>query len=192
MIKARVSSVASAARKGTKFASVLPAGTEITRQGATNDFKKGRIMVVKPVARAYILSGRMMLTLLVGEWLMRKKWPMIILMVTGMTLHALAFFGMFSELDKVAGSSGVTVVVSSPTPLSWTMVALTVICWGLSILAMLTRVHSQLLWMTLRTFDPWAPWIEEFKLADEWRRWSHCYELSGLQPRLTLAEGLSK
>eukprot|EP00437_Effrenium_voratum_P045298 CAMPEP_0181541248 /NCGR_PEP_ID=MMETSP1110-20121109/77305_1 /TAXON_ID=174948 /ORGANISM="Symbiodinium sp., Strain CCMP421" /LENGTH=212 /DNA_ID=CAMNT_0023672917 /DNA_START=186 /DNA_END=821 /DNA_ORIENTATION=+ len=36
------------------------------------------------------------------------------------------------------------------------MIALTAVCWGLSTLAMLTRVHTQLLWMTLRTFDPWA------------------------------------
>ena len=107
--------MASTAKKG-KFASVLPAGTEITRQGATNDFKKGRIMVVKPVARAYILSGRMMLSLSLADWLLKKKWPMVILVVTGMILHALAFFGIFSELYEVAGSSGGNSPRQHPAP----------------------------------------------------------------------------
>mmetsp|Transcript_72395 Transcript_72395/g.169625 ORF Transcript_72395/g.169625 Transcript_72395/m.169625 type:complete len:763 (+) Transcript_72395:75-2363(+) len=154
MMKARVASVASRSKQA-KLASVLPAGTEITRQGATNDFKKGRIMVVKPVARAYILSGRMISNLAIGQWLMKKKWPLMLLVMVGMVLHTTSFLGGFSELGEVAGSSG-AVVVSFPTHLSWTMIALTAVCWGLSILAMLTRVHTQLLCMTLHTFDPWA------------------------------------
>ena len=159
-MKARVlsgASVLGAAHKKAKFASVLPAGTEVTRQGATNDFKKGRIMVVKPVARAYILSGRMMSSLAVGDWLLKKRWPMLVFMIVGMVLHILLFFGVFSEMGMVTGGAGVLVVVASPTALSWSMYGLTAGCWGLSILAMLTRVHSQLLWMTLRTFDPWVP-----------------------------------
>ena len=43
-----------------KMAMVVPAGTEITRQGVSDAGKRGCVMVVKPVARAYILSGHMM------------------------------------------------------------------------------------------------------------------------------------
>jgi len=113
-------------------------------------------MVVKPVAMAYILSGRMMSSMAVGNWLLRKRWPMILLISAGMVLHVLSNFGFFSLTHEVTGASGVIVIVASPTPLSWSMSCLNALCWGLAISAMLTRVHSQLLWMTLRTFDPWA------------------------------------
>ena len=33
-----------------------------------------------------------------------------------------------------------------------------VAAFSVALLGMLTRVHSQLLWMTLRTFDPWDTW----------------------------------
>ncbi len=138
-----------------KMASVVPVGTEVTRQGVSDFGKKGCVMVVKPVARAYILSGHMMSSWYVGDWLLRKKWPTILAMFLALALHAADYFGAFYTLSEVPGVAD-TVRIYQPTLLSSTMSVLSFLAFTLALVCVLTRVHSQLLWMTLRTFDPWA------------------------------------
>lgn len=139
-----------------KMAMVVPAGTEITRQGVSDAGKRGCVMVVKPVARAYILSGHMMSSWFVGDWLLRKKWPAIMAMFLALAFHAADYFGAFYTLREVPGVNNTPVARYQPTLLSSTMSVASMVAFTLSLVCVLTRVHSQLLWMTLRTFDPWA------------------------------------
>lgn len=113
-------------------------------------------MVVKPVARAYILSGHMMSSWSVGDWLLRKKWPAIMAMFLALAFHAADYFGAFYTLREVPGVNNTPVAMYQPTLLSSTMSVASMVAFTLSLVCVLTRVHSQLLWMTLRTFDPWA------------------------------------
>lgn len=113
-------------------------------------------MVVKPVARAYILSGHMMSSWFVGDWLLRKKWPAIMAMFLALAFHAADYFGAFYTLREVPGVNNTPVAMYQPTLLSSTMSVASMVAFTLSLVCVLTRVHSQLLWMTLRTFDPWA------------------------------------
>ncbi|CAJ1410728.1 unnamed protein product [Effrenium voratum] len=141
---------------GLKMASVVPAGTEVTRQGADGG-KRGRIMVVKPVAKAYILSGHMMSSMAFGDFLLRKKWPMAVAIILALVLHVLDFFGTCYEIIEVQVQNDQPVVLAAvPTQLSAALSVVCVAAFSVALLGMLTRVHSQLLWMTLRTFDPWA------------------------------------
>ncbi|CAE7399826.1 unnamed protein product [Symbiodinium natans] len=129
--------------------------TDVTWEGSNNDRKRGHIMIIRPVEHAYILSGQMMLSFTVGRWLLQRRWPLVMLITVGLLLHTGTFFGFLSSTAEAQVSSFL-VKVSTPTAASWCMHAATTVCWGLAILVVLTRVHSQLLWMTLRTFDPWA------------------------------------
>ena len=139
-----------------KMAMVVPAGTEITRQGVSDAGKKGCVMVVKPVARAYILSGHMMSSWVVGDWLLRKKWPAISSMFLALALHTADYLGAFYTLTEVPGVNDAAVPINVPTLASSTMSFVSMLAFSISMVCVLTRVHSQLLWMTLRTFDPWA------------------------------------
>lgn len=139
------------------MASVVPAGTEVTRQGVSDRIgKRGRVMVVKPIARAYILSGHMMSNMAVGDWLLRKKWPPVVALIIALGLHTADFFGAFYNLSVVPGEHQTPVRIFEPTLESSIMSVVSFLAFGVALLSVLTRVHSQLLWMTLRTFDPWA------------------------------------
>lgn len=141
------------------MASVVPAGTEVTRQGVSDRIgKRGRVMVVKPIARAYILSGHMMSNMAVGDWLLRKKWPPVVALIIALGLHTADFFGAFYNLSVVPGEHQTPVRIFEPTLESSIMSVVSFLAFGVALLSVLTRVHSQLLWMTLRTFDPWATW----------------------------------
>ncbi|CAK8991717.1 unnamed protein product [Durusdinium trenchii] len=140
-----------------KMASVVPAGTEVTRQGVSDRIgKRGRVMVVKPIARAYILSEHMMSNMAVGDWLLRKKWPPVVALIIALGLHTADFFGAFYNLSVVPGEHQTPVRIFEPTLESSIMSVVSFLAFGVALLSVLTRVHSQLLWMTLRTFDPWA------------------------------------
>lgn len=139
------------------MASVVPAGTEVTRQGVSDRIgKRGRVMVVKPIARAYILSGHMMSNMAVGDWLLGKKWPPVVALIIALGLHTADFFGAFYNLSVVPGEHQTPVRIFEPTLESSIMSVVSFLAFGVALLSVLTRVHSQLLWMTLRTFDPWA------------------------------------
>lgn len=139
------------------MASVVPAGTEVTRQGVSDRIgKRGRVMVVKPIARAYILSEHMMSNMAVGDWLLRKKWPPVVALIIALGLHTADFFGAFYNLSVVPGEHQTPVRIFEPTLESSIMSVVSFLAFGVALLSVLTRVHSQLLWMTLRTFDPWA------------------------------------
>ncbi|CAK9036152.1 EF-hand domain-containing protein, partial [Durusdinium trenchii] len=141
------------------MASVVPAGTEVTRQGVSDRIgKRGRVMVVKPIARAYILSEHMMSNMAVGDWLLRKKWPPVVALIIALGLHTADFFGAFYNLSVVPGEHQTPVRIFEPTLESSIMSVVSFLAFGVALLSVLTRVHSQLLWMTLRTFDPWATW----------------------------------
>lgn len=93
----------------------------------------------------------------VGDWLLRKKWPTILAMFLALAFHAAEYFGAFYTLTYVAGVSD-SVPIYRPTPFSSTISVASMLAFTLSLVCVLTRVHSQLLWMSLRTFDPWATW----------------------------------
>ena len=129
--------------------------TEVKFQGSNDDMKEEHVMIVRPVEHAYILSGRMMLTFTVGTWVLKRSWPLVTLIVTGLLLHTANIFAVFARTAEMS-IADMVVTVSSPTAATWCTHAITTLCWGLATAVILTRVHSQLLWMTLRTFDPWA------------------------------------
>ena len=97
----------------------------------------------------------------VGDWLLRKKWPAIMAMFLALAFHAADYFGAFYTLREVPGVNNTPVAMYQPTLLSSTMSVASMVAFTLSLVCVLTRVHSQLLWMTLRTFDPWATWKSE-------------------------------
>ena len=155
-----------------KMASVVPVGTEVTRQGVSDKVsKRGRVMVVKPIARAYILSGHMMSNMALGDFLLRRKWPPVLALLLALGLHTADFFGAFYEVSEVPGSEGVRKAplrISEPTLASSIMSVMSLLAFAVAILCVLTRVHSQLLWMTLRTFDPWVTWCWGNQSLVEW------------------------
>ena len=82
-------------------------------------------------------------------------------MFLALAFHAADYFGAFYTLREVPGVNNTLVAIYQPTLLSSTMSVASMVAFTLSLVCVLTRVHSQLLWMTLRTFDPWATWKSE-------------------------------
>ena len=82
-------------------------------------------------------------------------------MFLALAFHAADYFGAFYTLREVPGVNNTPVAMYQPTLLSSTMSVASMVAFTLSLVCVLTRVHSQLLWMTLRTFDPWATWKSE-------------------------------
>ncbi|CAJ1342514.1 unnamed protein product [Effrenium voratum] len=131
---------------------IVPQGTQVTRTGHAKH-KRGVVMVVKPASQAYVLCGAMLSKH--GQWLSEQQWPMLLATVLALALNAGEHFGIFGRMVQAPGVHG-PVLMWEPTALSWTMTGLTSLSFSLAILCMMTRVHSQLLWLTLKSFDPWA------------------------------------
>lgn len=112
-------------------------------------------MVVKPVSKAYVLSGHLLSGMRWGELLLHKKWPVLLAISIALALYVADFFGVFCNILEFAGDAGV-IRIRMPTALSWTLLVLQAILLGMALYCVSTRVHSQLLRMTFSTFDPWA------------------------------------
>eukprot|EP00913_Durusdinium_trenchii_P022628 g21251.t1 len=144
---------------------MIPVGTTVTRKGTTG--QKGRVLIVKPVAKAYVLSKMSL-----AEWLLQRKWPVLAAILVALSLHIVELFGVCSEILEYTGRrpwlapcettwvvgavcTGV-VLVTRPTWVSWLTGTSTCVLLGFALFCVTTRVHSQLLRMTFSSFDPWA------------------------------------
>ena len=90
-----------------------------------------------------------------GDWLLRRKWLFLLAILLGLVLHVLDFFGTYYRPQTAMGTA-TRVPLLRATVESTALSVVSVLCLSTAMLSVLTKVHSQLLWMTLRTFDPWA------------------------------------
>jgi len=120
--------------------------------------KNESLLIVRPVPCTRLLTGHMVLNFSIGEWAVRKVWPLIFCFTTAALMRILPI--VFADIDEpvyaVRGRLGDLVEVQTVSAVGLVVRVSNLVWVCASLFIVLHRVHKQLLLMSLSYFDPWV------------------------------------